>query len=108
MKIISVPTSEITNWESFHDVMLRALKLPDFYGKNMDALIDCLTDAGEPETGMCGVAEPGGICLHLSDARELKARCQDVFESLVELVAFVNYRRIEVGEGPVLMLSYDV
>lgn len=106
MNVVEIPTSEITDWQSFHEVMYQSLRLPEFYGRNMNALIECLTDAGEPETGLCGVAAVGGICLHLNGARDLKARCQEIFDAFVEAVAFVNYRRIEAGEVPVLALSY--
>jgi RNAse (barnase) inhibitor barstar len=27
-----------------HDYLMRALNLPDYYGKNLDALYDCLTE----------------------------------------------------------------
>ena len=33
--------------ESMHDHLRRRLKLPDYYGNNLDALYDCLTENGE-------------------------------------------------------------
>ena len=30
--------------EEGHDYLIRALNLPDYYGKNLDALYDCLTE----------------------------------------------------------------
>ena len=30
--------------EEGHDYLMRALNLPDYYGKNLDALYDCLTE----------------------------------------------------------------
>lgn len=32
-----------------HDYLKEALALPDYYGKNLDALYDCLTELGETE-----------------------------------------------------------
>lgn len=29
-----------------HDYLKKALNFPDYYGKNLDALYDCLTDIG--------------------------------------------------------------
>ncbi len=33
--------------ESTHTYIAEALGFPDYYGKNLDALFDCLTDMGE-------------------------------------------------------------
>ena len=32
--------------EESHDYLIRKLDLPDYYGRNLDALYDCLTDIG--------------------------------------------------------------
>lgn len=42
--IVDIPAHEITDWDSFHDVFKRVFGFPDFYGRNMDAWIDCMTD----------------------------------------------------------------
>ena len=34
--------------EEVHGLLARALDLPEWYGRNLDALFDCLTDAYEP------------------------------------------------------------
>lgn len=34
--------------EDVHDRFAQALDLPEWYGRNLDALFDCLTDLGEP------------------------------------------------------------
>lgn len=36
--------------EAIHDEVARALHLPDYYGKNLDALWDCLGDLDMPLT----------------------------------------------------------
>ncbi len=41
---------EIEGLEDVHDRFVRALDLPDWYGRNLDALFDCLTDIGEDVT----------------------------------------------------------
>lgn len=33
--------------EAMHDYLAKMLHLPEYYGKNLDALHDCLTDIGE-------------------------------------------------------------
>ena len=33
--------------EAMHDYLAKMLHLPEYYGKNLDALYDCLTDVAE-------------------------------------------------------------
>lgn len=39
---------EMTTRGAAHAALKRTLLLPDYYGRNLDALHDCLTDIGEP------------------------------------------------------------
>jgi len=39
--------SEIKTKDELHDILIRELDLPQWYGRNLDALYDCLTDVCE-------------------------------------------------------------
>lgn len=41
---------ELQSLEEVHDRFARALALPEWYGRNLDALFDCLTEQSEPVT----------------------------------------------------------
>lgn len=41
---------EIESLEEVHDRFALALDLPEYYGRNLDALFDCLTDLRTPVT----------------------------------------------------------
>lgn len=41
---------EVQSIEEVHDLFARALDVPEWYDRNLDALFDCLTDAHEPVT----------------------------------------------------------
>ena len=43
MKRVVIDTSAVCTREALHDVFKQQLELPDYYGKNLDALWDCLT-----------------------------------------------------------------
>ena len=47
MKECVFDCSGIRNPEDFHDALVEALVLPNWYGTNLDALYDCLTSIGE-------------------------------------------------------------
>lgn len=50
MAEITLDGMEIQSMEEVHDLFARGLDLPEWYGRNLDALFDCLTDAHEPLT----------------------------------------------------------
>jgi hypothetical protein len=72
----------------------------------MDAWIDCMTYADNPDLGMVRVAvQPGRLMtLHIDDAADFAKRCPEQFNALIECTAFVNFRRVESGGTPVLSL----
>jgi ribonuclease inhibitor len=37
----------MTDRSAAHDYIAKTLEFPDYYGKNLDALFDCLTEMGE-------------------------------------------------------------
>lgn len=104
--LFEVPVKRIVDWTSFHDVFAELLGFPDFYGRNMNAWIDCMTDADDPNTGMVRAAvQPGHLMtLQIDDAADFEKRCPEQFKALIECAAFVNYRRVEIGGTPVLSL----
>jgi Barstar (barnase inhibitor) len=106
MPVADVDLSEITDWDSFHDVFARTLGFPDFYGRNMNAWIDCLTYEDDQMTAF---PVPSGevLTLQLSGFRTFRARCPDICEALLDCAAFVNWRRIKTGERSILALSYS-
>jgi len=107
-KEVAIDASEILDWPSFHSVFAKAFGFPNFYGRNMNAWIDCMTDLDEPGTGMTEVhTPPGGIVVvKILNAKGLSERCPEQFEALNRCSAFVNWRRREQGGSPLLALSY--
>ena len=47
MKLI-IDGSVLSEEAAVHDLFTRALDLPEWYGRNLDALYDVLTERGEP------------------------------------------------------------
>ena len=105
-----IDAARIHDWESFHEEFNRVFGFPSFYGRNMDAWIDCMTSLDCPEDDMTSIhASPGGVIgLEVDNASQLKRDHRDLYDALIECAAFVNWRRIEKGLPPVLALSFDV
>lgn len=105
MPTVKIDGSRLSDWAAFHDVFAEALGFPDFYGRNMDAWIDCMTSLDAPEDGLTSVHGSGTdpVVLHIQNASSVPP---ELFEALSECAAFVNWRRIEVGEPAILALSF--
>lgn len=48
MREIRLDGRAMTTREMAHDMLSQALSLPPYYGRNLDALHDCLTDIAQP------------------------------------------------------------
>lgn len=104
--VVTIPADEITDWDSFHDVFKRVFGFPDFYGRNMNAWIDCMGDLDDPGTGMVKLTVKVGelVAIRIDDAADLEQRCPEQFRALMECAASVNSRRTEIRQRPVLTL----
>ncbi|WP_046658409.1 barstar family protein [Lysobacter capsici] len=93
---VTVDADDITDADSFHAVFASAFGFPDFYGRNMNAWIDCLTSLDDPDAGMSAVhvRRDESLILAVEHAQGFKQRCPRLFAAMVECAAFVNWRRI--------------
>ena len=48
MKKITLDFENISGKEEMHRYLAEKFEFPDYYGKNLDALFECLTDIAEP------------------------------------------------------------
>ena len=72
--LVRIDGMEILSRDDLHDALSRQLSLPEYYGRNLDSLYDCLTDLSEPTE------------LHLAHKAELTANLgiyADVFETVL-------------------------
>jgi hypothetical protein len=106
-KIVKLDGRRIS--ESFHTYFAEEFGFPKFYGANMNAWVDCITYLDEPDTGMSKriFVQPGeSIIFHIDYVEFLKTNNSEAYNDLIECVAFVNYRRIEMEGTPLIYLSF--
>jgi RNAse (barnase) inhibitor barstar len=108
MTVVKLDTRRITNWETFHNVFQEVFGFPGFYVRNMNAWIDCMTYLDAPEECMTSVPARRGevVVLQLEHVNDFCRRCPEQYTAIIEYAAFVNWRRVEIGENAVLALSY--
>jgi hypothetical protein len=105
---VTIDASRLTSWDSFHTAFAETFGFPGFYGRNLDAWIDCMSSLDAPEEGMSTVHAPqGGIVLLELEHIDVFARDhRELYDALIDCAAFVNFRRVEAGQTPVLALSF--
>lgn len=106
--LAEIPVEEIVDWDSFHTVFRVAMGFPEFYGRNLDAWIDCMVSLDDAAAGMTAVTvEPGGLlALTIDGVEDFRRRCPEQYEALVDCAAAVNQSRRSVGLPPVLALVF--
>lgn len=106
---VVIDGNRITDWESFHSVFSEALGFPTFYGRNLDAWIDCMTSLDDPTANMTSIhVAPGEIvALCVAEISDLRKRMPEIYDALIECTAFVNHRRVERGDSAILALSFS-
>lgn len=107
MNVIRINSNLIIDEETFHSVFSEAFGFPNFYGRNMDAWIDCMGCLDEPAAEMSSVHVASGesLALVVGDASSFRSRCPLLYDELVECSAFVNWRCVEAGRPPLLALA---
>ena len=58
--MIVLDAANMTEKNAAHDYLKKALALPDYYGSNLDALYDCLTELGGTEIQFVNLDAAGG------------------------------------------------
>ena len=107
MTVVDIPGGRIHDALSFHAVFAEALGFPGFYGRNMDAWIDCMGHLDDPAAEMSGVhVAPGGqLTLNVVNAGHVKAACPQVWLDFLECAAAVNARCLAAGRTPLLIVA---
>ena len=90
---------DVTHYLAFHDTIKQALDLPDYYGANMDALWDCLTEmvyTSKPlhiqVKNLSSLSDDAAILIeHLLDLlRDLKHYENDEFSQKIKIEIFYD------------------
>jgi hypothetical protein len=101
---VEVDAAAIKDRGSFYTKFSEAFGFPDVWGRNGDAWIDCMSRLDE-DFSKVRVAKGDLVLLHVVNGGALKTSAPEILSDLFEMVAFVNYRRIEIGQHPILILS---
>ena len=96
MQTFRIKGKRLKNWKSFHSEFKKEMNFPDYYGENMNAWIDCVDELTDRPT-----------LLKIENGKFLKENAPELLNAILECGAFVNFRKIEVGEKPNLIIATD-
>lgn len=109
MKSVEINGDEINDWDSFHDLFMAKFGFPGFYGRNMNAWIDCMSYINDDDAEMTSIHADRHelITLVISSSESLRKRCPEIFESITDCTAFVNQRFIEDNDQTRILLCLE-
>ncbi|MEM7640945.1 MAG: barstar family protein [Pseudomonadota bacterium] len=99
----------MTSQDGFHKAFADGLGFPDFYGRNMDAWLDCMSCIDAPESGMSDVFIPSGglLVIRIRNAEIMRKADPDLWKEMQECVEYANEElrkhggsRIRIVKGP--------
>lgn len=94
--------------ESFHEYFAETFGFPDFYGKNMDAWIDCMSDLDCEEAGMISknyVAPGQSVVFYIKHQEELK-QYREIWDDFIECTSHLNKDRLQRNQPPLIYLAF--
>jgi Barstar (barnase inhibitor) len=105
MATVTLDATKIKDWSSFHAQSVEAFGFPSFYGKNLNAWIDCLTYLPEGD-GMSSITLGPGetLAIQLIGFQHFSMSHREICSALMESVAAVNTRYLAHGDIPRLVL----
>ena len=105
MASVTLDGRKLTDIHAFHRECALAFGLPDFYGRNISALIDCLSGVRDNDGMSRFVLGPEELLdIELSDAAIVSHEAPAVLAALEDTVDEVNLRHAEQGAVPPLRL----
>jgi hypothetical protein len=105
MPKVTIDTKAIKDWDSLHTVCKKAFGFPDFYGRNGNAFIDCLSDLDSDDGITRFVLYRGEtLTVELPGAYEFAGRAPEQAVALLAWIGAANARYVENGKPPRLAL----
>ena len=97
LKSFKLDGESLISVDSFNDQFASTFGFPYYYGRNMNAWNDCMSDH---------CLGQGMISLHIENVRIFREQAPQLFEALVDSSAFSNWRSTSEGGAPMIALSY--
>lgn len=106
MATVQLDGEAIADWESFHKACAAAFGFPEFYGRTMDAWVDCLSYLRDDENMTKFRLKPDEVLqITITNTAALKRAAPDLLEEIAFCIEGINERYDDYGEKPALALK---
>ncbi|EOV7496109.1 MULTISPECIES: barstar family protein [Proteus] len=100
---LNIDFKNIKNVDDFHMIMKTLFGFPDFYGKNFNAFIDCLSSIRIPEDGMTSIHIKNDECI-LLEIFNINSIADDLLYDFLLSIQEINRRCVIFGEEASILL----
>lgn len=105
MPTVSMNGEAITSWDAFHDESQRVFGFPEFYGRNMNAWVDCLSYLRDDDGMSKFRLKPDEVLrIEVRYAERMRAQAPEILDDLAFCIEAINERYADYGEKPALEL----
>lgn len=104
MASVQLDGLRMLDWPSFHTESQAKFGFPEFYGRNMDAWVDCLSGVRDDGMSSFALAPEESLLIEVLHSEALRSRAPDILEALQECTEAVNESYAEDEETPPLRL----
>ncbi len=106
MATVRIDGAAITGWDAFHTQSQQVFGFPDFYGRTMDAWIDCLSYLRDDD-GMSAIrlAPDEVLQIDIVHADVWRSAHPDMLDEVLYCIAGINERYADYGEAPALRVG---
>lgn len=95
MKNITINFSDVTSKDDIHNLLSQALELPEYYGRNLDALYDCLSD----------ICSGNRTAITLTGFDKVPEELSSYTNSLVSIFTRVSKELVQVSNSSLLLVD---
>jgi RNAse (barnase) inhibitor barstar len=97
MRVVEIDSERIKSWDDFHDIFEELFDFPDYYGRNLNAWVDCMDDVLGKSDEL--------LYLDFGECYDLKKRVPGMTTLILEFCAFLNFRFADAKRQPRLMVA---
>ncbi len=106
--VVQINCDAITDWPSFHMEFAEAFGFPDYYDSTIESWIEMMSNLDNESARVTAVyCDPGEvITIELLNVVSFLKRCPEQFSLLLEAFGYVNWRRLELEQNPIITLAF--
>lgn len=104
-QLVTLDAAEWISEDDLHDSMAAALRFPDYYGRNLNALNDCLRDVVSQDYGWAPDAT--GLVVVLTHYDVFTERCRYPAQAVLDLFADHSRQAALIGRRLICLVHSD-